>query len=44
MLFEGINEDPVRLVAKAFSVADSIKRIRTLKLNFCAEKATTKHQ
>lgn len=44
MLFEGINEDPVRLVARAFSVADSIKRIRTPELNFCAEKAITKHQ
>ena len=42
MLFEGINEDLVRLVARAFSVANSIKRIRTPKLNSCAEKATIK--
>ena len=44
MLFEGINEDVVRLAARAFSVVDSIKRIRTPELNFCAEKTTTKHQ
>lgn len=44
MLFEGINEDPVRLVTSAFSVVDSIKRIKTLELNFCAKNDTTKHQ
>ena len=44
MLFERINEDLVMLVARALSVADSIKRIRTPKLNFCIEKATIKQQ
>ena len=34
----------MRLVARAFSVADSIKRIRTPELNFYDEKAITKHQ
>ncbi|KAH9657474.1 putative reverse transcriptase/RNA-dependent DNA polymerase [Citrus sinensis] len=43
-LFKGVNEDPVRLVARASSVADSIKRIKVPEEEFCAEMVTTKHQ
>lgn len=42
-MFQGVNEDPVRLVARASSVADSIKRIKVPKEEFCVEMVITKH-
>ena len=40
---QGVTEDLVRLVARASSVSDSIKRIKVPKEEFCAEMVITKH-